>query len=202
MAYPGKPYVSLEALDIRDFALSDPRGFLGGYSGGAVLDEIQHVPQLLTYLQSDIDARTEPGRFILTGPQHFGLSESIAQSLAGRCSILVLLPPSLEELAAFPAAPSVTDHGVRHSTHAGTLQTGGAFTGCCRWKTAGTQTYSLYFKYPPTKQMRYPVKAYRLPACSRCYGKGPIRGFTIAPSRPTSSRRTTRPPTSSAMCAR
>lgn len=105
MAYPDKPYVSLEALDIRDFAGSDPRGFLAEYAGGAIIDEIQHVPELLTYLQSDIDGRPDPGRFILTGSQHFGLSQSISQSLAGRCGILVLLPPSLEELRAFPSAP-------------------------------------------------------------------------------------------------
>ena len=106
MAYPDKPYISLEALDIRDFAASDPRGFLAEYAGGAIIDEIQHVPALLTYLQSDIDARPDPGRFILTGSQHFGLSQSITQSLAGRCGILVLLPPSLEELRAFPSAPA------------------------------------------------------------------------------------------------
>lgn len=106
MAYPDKPYVSLEALDIRDFADSDPRGFLAEYSGGAIIDEIQHVPELLSYLQSEIDARPDPGRFILTGSQHFGLSQSIAQSLAGRCGILALLPPTLEELRAFPSAPA------------------------------------------------------------------------------------------------
>ncbi|MDA3789481.1 MAG: ATP-binding protein [Desulfobacula sp.] len=106
MAYPNKPYVSLEALDIRDFAYSDPRGFLAEYSGGAIIDEIQHAPELLTYLQSYIDTNPDPGRFILTGSQHFGLSQSIAQSLAGRCGILVLLPPSLEELCDFPSAPA------------------------------------------------------------------------------------------------
>ncbi len=106
MAYPDKPYVSLETLDIRDFAYSDPRGFLAEYASGAIIDEIQHVPELLSYLQSDIDARPDSGRFILTGSQHFGLSQSIAQSLAGRCGILVLLPPSLEELSAFPSAPA------------------------------------------------------------------------------------------------
>jgi predicted AAA+ superfamily ATPase len=106
MTYPDKPYVSLEAIDIRDFAHSDPRGFLAEYADGAIIDEIQHVPELLTYLQSDMDARPDPGRFILTGSQHFGLSHSIAQSLAGRCGILVLLPPSLEELSAFPSAPA------------------------------------------------------------------------------------------------
>lgn len=100
-----KAYVSMEALDVREFARNDPRAFLSEYSNGAVLDEIQHVPELLSYLQSDVDARPDPGRFILTGSQHFGLSQSISQSLAGRCGILVLLPPSLEELAHFPEAP-------------------------------------------------------------------------------------------------
>jgi predicted AAA+ superfamily ATPase len=106
MAYPDKRYVSLEALDIRDFAASDPRGFLAEHADGAIFDEIQHVPELLNYLQSEIDTRPDPGRFILTGSQHFGLSQSIAQTLAGRCGILVLLPPSLEELRAFPTAPA------------------------------------------------------------------------------------------------
>ena len=106
MAYPDKPYASLETIDIRDFAASDPRGFLAQYKEGAIFDEIQHVPELLTYLQSEIDARPDPGRFILTGSQHFGLTQAIAQSLAGRCGILVLLPPSFYELGAFPSAPS------------------------------------------------------------------------------------------------
>jgi predicted AAA+ superfamily ATPase len=106
MAFPSTPYVSLEAIDNRDFAVNDPRGFLAQYAGGAIIDEIQHAPELLTYLQSEIDTRPDPGRFILTGSQHFGLSQSISQSLAGRCGILVLLPPQLSELSAFPSAPS------------------------------------------------------------------------------------------------
>ena len=106
MAYADKRYVSLEALDMRDFASSDPRGFLAEYADGAIIDEVQQVPELLSYLQSDIDDRSEPGRFILTGSQHFGLSQSISQTLAGRCGILVLLPPGLEELQAFPTAPA------------------------------------------------------------------------------------------------
>jgi len=103
--FPEKNYVSLEALDNRDYAQNDPRGFLAEYSKGAIIDEVQHVPELLNYMQSEVDDRPEPGRFILTGSQHFGLSQSIAQSLAGRCGILVLLPPDLEELLAFPTAP-------------------------------------------------------------------------------------------------
>ncbi|MEA3276167.1 MAG: ATP-binding protein [Pseudomonadota bacterium] len=105
-AFPDRPYVSLEALDVREFARSDPRGFLAEYADGAVCDEVQHVPELLSYLQTDVDERPESGRFVLTGSQHFGLSHSIAQSLAGRCGILVLLPPSIDELRAFPNAPS------------------------------------------------------------------------------------------------
>ena len=103
--FPDKRYVSLEALDMREFALTDPRGFLDEYRQGAILDEIQHAPALLSYLQEIVDADPEPGRFILTGSQHFGMSDTIAQSLAGRCGILTLLPPDLEELRAFPNAP-------------------------------------------------------------------------------------------------
>lgn len=105
MAYPDKAYVSLEALDTRDFAQTDPRGFLAEYAGGAIIDEAQHVPELVNYLQSEIDARSRTGRFILTGSQHLGLSQSISQSLAGRCGILALLPPNLNELLEFPDAP-------------------------------------------------------------------------------------------------
>jgi predicted AAA+ superfamily ATPase len=105
MAFPELHYVSLEAMDIRDFAINDPRGFLSEYGAGAIFDEIQHTPDLLTYLQSEIDSRPDPGRFILTGSQHFALSQSISQSLAGRCGVLVLLPPELGELGKFSDPP-------------------------------------------------------------------------------------------------
>ena len=104
-AFPDKPYVTLEALDNRDFARSDPRSFLAKVADGAIIDEVQHVPELLNYLQGELDARPDPGRFILTGSQHFGLTQSISQSLAGRCGLLVLMPPSLIELRSFPNAP-------------------------------------------------------------------------------------------------
>jgi len=105
MVFPDKPYVTLEDLDTKSYASTDPRGFLAEYANGALIDEVQNAPDLLSYLQGDIDARPEPGRFILTGSQHFGLSQAISQTLAGRCGILVLMPPSLEELLAFPNAP-------------------------------------------------------------------------------------------------
>lgn len=99
-------YVSLETLDRRRFALEDPRGFLAAHADGAILDEAQHVPDLFSYLQEEVDLRPVPGRFIVTGSQHFGLAQSISQSLAGRAGVLHLLPLSLDELRAFPKAPS------------------------------------------------------------------------------------------------
>ncbi|MFN2354303.1 MAG: ATP-binding protein [Desulfopila sp.] len=103
--FPDKPYVSLESLDFREFAKNDPRGFLAGYRQGAVLDEIQQAPELVSYLQSEVDENPEPGRFIVTGSQHFGISQIISQSLAGRCGLLNLLPPDFDELQGFTRVP-------------------------------------------------------------------------------------------------
>ena len=96
-----RPYVSLEGMDMRTYALEDPRGFLREYRDGAVIDEVQRAPDLPSYLQEVVDQEPEPGRFVLTGSQHFGLSEAVNQSLAGRTGVLHLLPPGLDELARF-----------------------------------------------------------------------------------------------------
>lgn len=105
-AFPGHRYVSLEAFDEREYATDDPRGFLAEYSDGAIIDEVQRAPGLLSVLQGEVDARPEPGRFVLTGSQHFGLSSAISQSLAGRTAVLTLLPPSLNELRRFDGGTS------------------------------------------------------------------------------------------------
>src|SRR5262245_22406332 len=70
--FPDKPYFSLEDLDHRQFATDDPRGFLGQFPKGAVLDEVQHCPELFSYLQSHVDSQPKKGLFILTGSQQFG----------------------------------------------------------------------------------------------------------------------------------
>ncbi len=88
--FPDHPYVSLEAEDVRQYAKVDPRGFLGEYGDGAVLDEVQRAPHLLSFLQGLVDENPTPGQFILTGSQHFGLSEVISQSFPG----LVPMPAS------------------------------------------------------------------------------------------------------------
>lgn len=95
------PYVSLEGIDLRTYAREDPRGFLQEYQDGAVIDEVQRAPDLPSYLQEVVDENPEPGRFVLTGSQHFGLSAAVNQSLAGRAGVLHLLAPGLDELARF-----------------------------------------------------------------------------------------------------
>jgi predicted AAA+ superfamily ATPase len=96
--FKDKPYVNLEDLDVRDLAKSDPRSFLARYSEGAVLDEIQRVPELLSYIQTFVDQVEGKGLFILTGSHQLELHQAISQSLAGRTALLTLLPMSLEEL--------------------------------------------------------------------------------------------------------
>ncbi len=103
--FPDRPYVSLEGMDMRAYAREDPRGFLREYRDGAVIDEVQRAPDLTSYLQEVVDENPEPGRFVLTGSQHFGLSEAVSQSLAGRVGVIYLLPPGLDELARFAAPP-------------------------------------------------------------------------------------------------
>ena len=102
-AFPALPYINLEDHDVRDVALSDPRRFLQRYRHGAIFDEVQRTPQLLSYLLGVADAAPTMGRFVLTGSQQFGLMDGITQSLAGRVGMLNLLPLSRPELAPSPA---------------------------------------------------------------------------------------------------
>lgn len=106
---PELPYFSLEDPDTRSFAREDPRGFLRQASDGAIFDEVQRVPELFSYLQGVVDADRRMGRFILTGSSQFELLESITQSLAGRASLLTLLPFSLAELQEAKRAPASVD---------------------------------------------------------------------------------------------
>jgi predicted AAA+ superfamily ATPase len=97
-AFPDKSYVNLEALDIQELAQADPRAFLARYPQGAILDEIQRVPSLLSYIQVIVDEHPQKGMFILTGSHQLELHEAITQSLAGRTALLNLLPLSLAEM--------------------------------------------------------------------------------------------------------
>ena len=94
--FPEAPYYSLENPDTRRIAVEDPRGLLSGNHPLTILDEIQNVPELLSYLQEIMDTTTR--KFILTGSNQFSLLESINQSLAGRTATFTLLPFSIGEL--------------------------------------------------------------------------------------------------------
>ncbi len=102
--FPDKTYVSLENPDVRNYAINDPRNFLKQYAAGAILDEVQRTPELLSYLQQVLDESSERGKFILTGSNNFLLQESITQSLSGRAAYLDLLPFAVDELSQIPGA--------------------------------------------------------------------------------------------------
>ena len=101
-----RPGVSLEDPDEAAFARGDPRGFLAQFEDGAFIDEVQRVPELLSYLQGVVDRDPRPGRFILTGSQNLNLIQNVSQSLAGRTALLRLLPCALGEVRAFDVFPS------------------------------------------------------------------------------------------------
>lgn len=98
MTFPDYRQVSLEDLDNRAFAKEDPRGFIATYPNHTIIDEVQRVPSILSYLQTHTDNEHKTGMYILTGSQNMALTEAVDQSLAGRTAILTLLPFSHREM--------------------------------------------------------------------------------------------------------
>mgnify|MGYP001820079971 FL=1 len=96
--FPEKKYISLENPDNYEIAKNDPLGFLNRYLEGVILDEVQRVPELLSFIQGIVDEHNIPGMFILSGSQQFNLLSGITQSLAGRNAIYNLFPFSISEL--------------------------------------------------------------------------------------------------------
>lgn len=94
-------YLSFEdILSVRQHAEKDPKGFLEEHANdhGIILDEFQHAPLILSYIQLAVDRDYKPGYFILTGSQNFLMNEAISQTLAGRIALFTLLPLSSQEL--------------------------------------------------------------------------------------------------------
>jgi len=106
MVFPDHQYVSLEAPDVRRFAVEDPRGFLEQYQTPVILDEVQRVPELLSYIQVEVDARPVAGQYVLTGSANFALLESVSQSLAGRTAVAHLMPCGHDEIMRFTDPPT------------------------------------------------------------------------------------------------
>jgi len=97
-AFPNYRYVSLEKPDVREFATKDPNAFLKQYSEYVIIDEVQRVPSLFSYIQTIVDDSGKMGQFILSGSQNFQLMQNITQSLAGRVALFQLLPLDFQEL--------------------------------------------------------------------------------------------------------
>ena len=97
--FKNKKYISLEDLDQLSFAKADPKGFLTQDPDGLVIDEIQNLPELFSYMQGVVDRSQKRGQFIITGSQQFGILSGVTQSLAGRVGLLELLPFTLSELS-------------------------------------------------------------------------------------------------------
>lgn len=97
---PDYAYSNLEDPEVRLLAQEDPRAYLNQFPAKVIIDEIQRVPELLSYIQAIVDEERTNGRFVLTGSHQLQLREAVSQSLAGRTAILNLLPFSIGELNA------------------------------------------------------------------------------------------------------
>ncbi|MBK7003435.1 MAG: ATP-binding protein [Rhodoferax sp.] len=115
--FADKTYVSLENPDEYEFAERDPRAFLHRFGSGAILDEVQRCPQLLSWLQGLVDERGRMGDFILTGSSQFDLLSGITQSLAGRVGRVELLPLCASELVAVGQLPDTLEDMLLRGTY-------------------------------------------------------------------------------------
>lgn len=139
-----KPYANLEHPSTREFAQSDPEAFLAQFPDGAVIDEIQRVPELTSYIQVIVDEKVSNGHYVLTGSHQFSLREAVNQSLAGRTAILRLLPLSMAELCQHHPLPDVD-----------TLMWQGLYPRVQTQGIAPSQAYSDYFETYVERDLRH-----------------------------------------------
>jgi predicted AAA+ superfamily ATPase len=107
--FPDKPYYSLENPDTRAVLTADPRAFFSANTEGAIIDEFQRYPEILSYIQGVVDQKKQKGQFILTGSNNVSMLNNVGQSLAGRVAILKLLPLCISEIAEISADYKVDD---------------------------------------------------------------------------------------------
>ncbi|MBR4829214.1 MAG: AAA family ATPase, partial [Muribaculaceae bacterium] len=125
---------SMEDLHIREFAEQDPVAFLEQNKQGMIIDEVQRVPTLMSYIQGIVD-KFPSRRFILSGSSNFAMLQSVTQSLAGRAAILELLPMSIPEISDF--AKSLSLDGLIY---------GGMYPAVCAQKIPPEFAYPSYVK--------------------------------------------------------
>lgn len=99
--FPDKPYFSFENPDVREQISADPRAFFSANPDGAIIDEFQRYPDILSYIQGVVDEKKQKGQFILTGSNNVTMLSHVTQSLAGRVAILKLLPFTIGEVSGF-----------------------------------------------------------------------------------------------------
>lgn len=102
------PYYNLEDLSLKDRASEDPKGFLESVGECCIIDEVQNLPELLSYIQVMVDANPNM-RFVLTGSSNFSLMQSVTQSLAGRAAVFTLLPLSMKEIGDYTKVTSINE---------------------------------------------------------------------------------------------
>ena len=110
--FPDHPYRTLEDPAEKAFTAEDPRAYFSQLGTGAVIDEVQRVPGLLSTLQGIVDDDPTPGRWIVIGSQNLALLESVSQSLAGRTEVLHLLPLTWDEITRFGDHPRSLDQAL------------------------------------------------------------------------------------------
>jgi uncharacterized protein len=108
-ALAGWPMLSLEDLDLREFAQRDARAFLKRYPPPLIIDEVQRVPDLFSYIQTAVDDSGKMGQYVLSGSQQFSLMANVTQSLAGRASLIEMHPLRLKELTDAGDKPKTID---------------------------------------------------------------------------------------------
>ncbi len=97
--FPKYTYFNLENPETLNMVENDPAGFINTNNHKIIIDEVQKVPQLLSYIQSTVDEQKTMGNFIISGSENLLLSQKINQSLAGRAAYINLLPLSNQELS-------------------------------------------------------------------------------------------------------
>lgn len=88
---------NFEDIGLRASVSIDPKSFVNNCGDKVIIDEVQHIPEIMSYIQIAVDKHPDR-RFVLTGSSNFALLESITQSLAGRAALYTLLPMALDEL--------------------------------------------------------------------------------------------------------
>src|SRR5690606_34720259 len=108
-------YLSLENLNLRKQASDDPEGFLATHGSFLILDEVQNVPEIFSFLQERVDQDQTPAQYILTGSSQFLLVEGITQTLAGRIVTFKLFPFTFTEL--YKYGPDSNSSAIFRTSH-------------------------------------------------------------------------------------